>query len=346
MDKTLWKYLIKLQVKMLFNLSLFIFAFIFLFTFVDNMRRVPENCLYPILTGATLAICKSPIVFCDLFTYLYFISAVTVLWRLANSHEITVLKSIGKSPKQILHPFLGVGTIIGLFFIFAIHPACMYLSKNMNYIEHKLIDATESSEKDIWISKKDGNKEIIHISSFKDEINYISIFTNKESIFAHKLDIKDNSWKLYNGYINTQKGSYIFDEKILPSLMTIDDIKRFSVSCTKCSIYNLFSCLFDNGFSVTNLGIYIIQLNKILSNGLMLFIFAMIAALMCLPLSRYRTKTSISSGVIFVSIGSRVIIDLCENVGNTGAISPIFCIWAPVLAILFISSSLLIWKEA
>lgn len=346
MNKTVGKYLVKLQWKMLFGLSIFIFAFVFLFTFVDAMRRVPNYINFPIFVGGAISLIKTPIVFCELFIYVYFISAVIVLWNLANSQQITVLKSIGKSPKQILYPFLGVGAVIGTLFVFAVHPSCMYLSKHVKKIEHLMISEENEIRYNIWLSKKQNN-EIFYIDNFSGDIlKNVFIFKNGETTFSKeiKIDSTQDKWLLKDGYISGNKLE-IFSSKEIKSLISIDDIRKFSVSSDKSDIYEIVERLFDKNFYVVDLSKYVIQLNKILSNGIMLFIFAMVSAILCFPLNRYKTKTFISLGVIFTSVVTRLIMNLCENVGNSGIMSPLICIWAPILIFFLLSLSVLIWKE-
>lgn len=347
MDKTVGKYLIRLQGKMFLGLSAFIFAFVFLFTFVDAMRRVPNNVNFPILVGGAISLIKTPIVFCELFVYVYFISAVTVLWSLANSHQITVLKSIGKSPNQILYPFLNVGAVIGTLFVFAVHPSCMYLSKHVKQIEHLMIAEENEIRYNVWLSKKQSN-EVFYIDNFSgDVLKNVFIFKNGETVFSKevKVDSVRDKWLLKDGYVSGDKLE-LFSEKEIENLISIDDIRKFSVPSDKSGIYEIVDRLFDENFYVVDLDKYVIQLNKILSNGIMLFIFAMISAILCLPLNRYKTKTFMSLGVILTSVGTRLIMNLCENVGNAGIMSPLVCIWTPILVFFLLSLSVLIWKEA
>lgn len=340
------KHLIKMQLNVFSGISLFIFAFITLFSFVDTIRKIPKNFSSPVSSGLIISCCKALVLFNDVFGYIYFISAVIVLWKLANTHQITIMKTIGKSAKTIISPFLMLGTFISIFWIFSIHPACMYLAKNIKNIENTVLQKKVSPTFCTWIPKNGDSKEIIYIYNIVgDDIDGLSIFSESETIYASKTKIKNNIWELKDGYEIKKGNPSTFVTKSIPAPITKEDISRFSIPSEKCDIYDLVRYYFEKDLYSVDLSQYIIAFNKLLSSGFMLLIYAMIAASLCLPLNRYKTKTFLATGVISISVISRAILSVFESIGKAGGIPPVICVWAPVIAMFCISLSALIWRE-
>ncbi len=343
---TFLKYLVKLQLKVFLGISLFVFSFIGLFSLVDIIRKIPKDFSSPISSGLIIALCKSFILFNEVFGYVYFVSAVIVLWKLANTNQITIMKTIGKSARVIISPFLKLGLFISVFWILSIHPCCMYLSKNLKNIENILLQKKTPQTFCTWISKKGENKEIIYIYNIvNNDIDGLSIFYDKSTIYASKAKIKESVWELKDGYEIIKEEPRIFSEKNIKPPITIEEIFRFSVPSEKCDVYDLLKYYLEKDLYCVDLDRYIIAFNKLLASGFMLLIFAMIAAALCLPLNRYKTKTFLATCVISIAIISRTILSICESIGKVGVISPVVCVWAPVLAMFCFSLSALIWRE-
>lgn len=344
MNKTYFKYFLKIQLQIIAVVACFVIGFIFVFTFADTMRKIPESAPYPMLLCMYLSALRIPYTFCELFGYVYLIAATFSLWNLSQSHQITVLKSLGKSPKQILLPYFFLSFLMCIGFIFIFHPICNRAERLADY-QHKIYLSQSNMYSDnVWMKDKD---QVIYLGRFsKNNIENLLIkHQNGKSIYAESVAVTDNQWSLKNGYeLKDDKCTY-FDEKKITPVVVNEELELYSIPAHRCSIYSLIKCVFSQNSYATDIGKYVLNLNKIICNGLIFFLFSMIAAVVCLPLNRYKTKTFVSSTVIGFAVILRLINNICESMGTNGSLSPVLCVWIPMIIAFALSLSLLIWKE-
>ncbi|MDR0678163.1 MAG: LptF/LptG family permease, partial [Holosporaceae bacterium] len=105
MNKTLFKYIFKIQLKTMVFVSIAVFFLILLFDFAEVTRKYPISNMQETLFSIKLSLLRTPSIFCEILHYVYFITATFSLWNLCQSHQITIIKSSGRSPQQILYPF-------------------------------------------------------------------------------------------------------------------------------------------------------------------------------------------------------------------------------------------------
>ena len=141
MNRVLFGYIFKKQLKTIVFVSISVFSLILLFDFAEVSRKFPITSFSEILYALKLSLLRTPITFCEIINYVYFITATFSLWDLCRSHQITILKSIGKSPQQILFPFLSFSIFIGMCWLFVFHPVGIR-SENLY---RRAIEAKDSS---------------------------------------------------------------------------------------------------------------------------------------------------------------------------------------------------------
>ncbi len=345
MSKTFLKYFISMQLKIMFFVACFVIGFIFIFTFADMMRKIPYDAISPLSLCIYLSALRVPYTYCELVCYTYLIAATFSLWNLSQSHEITVLKSIGTSTHQILFPYFTLSFFIGISFIFIIHPLCVKVERFADYQEKIYLSKSSMSSKNVWMQN---TEKTIFIGKLSDShMNCLSIINNKknETLYADSVNIQNNDWQLLNGYILKNNKIETFKKKTIKELINKKTIDLYSIVPQRSSVYSLLKCLYAKESYATDIGRYILNLNKIISNGVVFFLFSMIAAIVCLPLNRYKTKTFVSGSVIGSAILLHLFNGICESMGNNGSLSPIICIWIPTIAAISLSLALLIWKE-
>jgi lipopolysaccharide export LptBFGC system permease protein LptF len=70
------------------------------------------------------------------------------------------------------------------------------------------------------------------------------------------------------------------------------------------------------------------------------------AAVICFPINRYKTRTNVAVKVIATSVLLRFANNILESLARAGLMSMPFACWAAVAALFCAAISLLIWKEA
>lgn len=347
MNKTFLKYFCRMQLHTMLLVAFSIAGFIFIFTFADTIRKIPTDADSPIFLCIYLSILRVPYTLCELLGYIYLIAATFSLWNLSQSHQITVLRSIGKSSRQILLPYFLLSCLIGILFVFVLHPLCIKTDKFADYQDKVYLSNSGLCSNSVWMNNT-REKKLIYFGKLcgnTSENLYITDDSASKDTYAECAIISGEKWLLKNGYTYDNKSYTYFDEKLIDAPVETAEVELYSVSPQQCDIYALLRCLYSEKSYATDVSNYVLNLNKILSMGVHFFLFSIIAALVCLPLNRYKTKTFVSGSIIGAAILLRLLNNICESMGSSGVLSPSFGIWLPNLLAFFMASALLIWKE-
>ncbi len=348
MSRVIFGYIFKKQLKTIIFVAVSVFFLISLFDFAEVSRKFPITNFLEVLYVLKLSLLRTPITFCEIINYVYFITATFSLWDLCRSQQITILKSVGKSPKQILIPFISFSMFIGMSWLFVFHPAGI---KSENLYKRAIEDNFSSSiekNNDIWIDfGKD--KYVVFIKTIdKNQLSGFYLFDLKknERIIAESGEINSNVVTLQNvsmlknGRFQNLESMKIFDN------ISSELIKLLSLPPHRHDIYSLYKVYKIQKQDKVNLRLYELALQKLLANCATFILFALIAAVICFPINRYKSKTNIAMKVIFSVLFLRFTNGLLESLAYAGIISVVLSSWAVVLVLIFLSIAILVWKEA
>ncbi|MDR2158067.1 MAG: LptF/LptG family permease [Holosporaceae bacterium] len=345
MTQTLFKYIFKMQLKAIIFVSVSVFFLILLFDFAEVTRKYPISNLDETVFSIKLSLLRTPSTFCEIFHYTYFITATFSLWNLCRSHQITILKSTGRSPQQILYPFLSFATFIALIWLFVMHPTGLFLETLYN----KSISSGTVSEtnRDVWIDFPPNNQMIFIKTIYGNKIEGLYIFDTKQGarIFARRASIEKSVWNLENvTTVNDDKITHVDAMKFF-SGVSLNLIKLISKSPRNHDVYYLYKIYKIQKKNQVTLRLYELELHKLLANCFSFILFALIAAIICFPINRYKTKTHIAIKVISTAIFLRFSNNMLESLAHGGAIPVQLACWAIMLILACISIAILIWRE-
>lgn len=349
MNRTLFKYILNMQLKAMIFVSFFVFCLIFLFDFAEVTRKFPISSVAETAFAIKLSFLRVPITFFEILHYIYFITATFSLWNLCRSNQITILKSTGKSPQQILYPFVSFAFFIALIWLFIVQPVGKisesYYNKNVSsdIVKH---DVNEN----IWIDYKKENKIIFvkKISNKMIEGLYVFNIKTNERIFAKQAIIKDDIWTLYDvTIINQNKVNNIqyVEKMMLLNNISYNLIKILAKPPKNHNIYQLYTIYSIQEYDKVLLGSYELELHKLLANCANFILFSLIAAIICFPINRYKTKTNIAIKVISSAIILRFLDNMLESLSYSGVVPVRLASWGAVLILIFISTAILVWRE-
>ncbi|MDR0753518.1 MAG: LptF/LptG family permease, partial [Holosporaceae bacterium] len=294
MNRILFKYIFQMQLKVTVFISISVFCLILLFDFAEMTRKYPISNVQETLFALKLSLLRSPSTFCEVLHYVYFIAATFSCWNLCQTHQITTLKSIGKSPRQILYPFFSFAIFIATIWLLAIHPMGLFLES----LYHKNISHNASSEINcnVWIDYSQNNQMIFikKICANKIEGLYVFNVKNSQRIFAQQALLEEDSWTLKNVTLVDQDDIKNIDTLKTFSMVSMDLIKLLAKSSAKQDIYGLYRIYKIREKDRTALKSYELELHKLLANCYSFILFALIAATICFPVIRYKTKTTIT----------------------------------------------------
>lgn len=348
MNRTLFKYIFLVQTKAMLFVSFFLFGLIFLFDFAEITRKFPISSFQETIFALELSFYKVPITFCEVLCYAYFITATFSLWSLCHSNQITIMKSIGKSPQQILFPFIIFAIFMALTWLFVAHPLGQ-LSEE--YYERKILkNENYQSEinENIWIDYGKKN-QIIFIKKISNNllegIHIFDIFKNYR-IFAQNGTMKNGLLILKNVVIIENGTLKNLNETTIYNGISNELIQILSKPPQKQNIYQLYAIYNIQNQNNVVLKIYELELHKLIVTCVSFILFSLFAAIICFPINRYKSKTNIALKVISLAIFLRFSNNILESFAYSGVLSIICATWSMTIVLISLSIAILIWKEA
>lgn len=335
-----------MQLKAMIFVSIFVFCLILLFDFAEMTRKHPISNVSETLFAIKLSLLRTPSTFCEIFHYVYFITATFSLWNLCQSNQITILKAAGKSPQQILYPFFCFAVLMAVMWLFIAHP--MGLLAEVAYNKNISADASAEVNSDVWIDCSTNNNRMIFMKNICDgKIEGLGIFNvnDGQRIFAQQALVKEASLILKNVTLINGDGMKNVDT-IEIFIVSSDLIKLLSKSPKKQDIYYLYKVYRIQKKDSVTLKSYELELHRLLSNCYNFILFALAAAIICFPVNRYKTKTNIAIKVISISIFLKFTNNMLESLAYSGAVPVQFACWSILLTLTCILIAILIWKEA
>lgn len=335
-----------MQLKSMLFVSFFMLGLIFLFDFAEVTRKYPISDLQQITFAIKLSLLKVPLTFCEILHYIYFLTATFSLWHLCTSNQMTILKSSGRSPQQILRPFLSFAACIAALWLLVLHPCGNIMEEKYRNIVNP---NTQEANRNIWIDYHKNNQLIFLESISNRDINGLYIFNTipNQRIFAQSATIDRDMWNLKNITIvdcNTNKTSHennlVLHNKVSNALINL--LKK---PPEKHDVYSLRNVYKIQKKDKVELRLYVFVLHKLLATCLYFVLFALIAATICFPISRYRTRTGIAAEVILIAMFLRFISNIIDSLVKTSIVDAVLGAWAVVAIATLITLSILTWRE-
>jgi lipopolysaccharide export LptBFGC system permease protein LptF len=225
------------------------------------------------------------------------------------------------------------------------HPTGLFLETLYN----KSISSGTVSEtnRDVWIDFPPNNQMIFIKTIYGNKIEGLYIFDTKQGarIFARRASIEKSVWNLENvTTVNDDKITHVDAMKFF-SGVSLNLIKLISKSPRNHDVYYLYKIYKIQKKNQVTLRLYELELHKLLANCFSFILFALIAAIICFPINRYKTKTHIAIKVISTAIFLRFSNNMLESLAHGGAIPVQLACWAIMLILACISIAILIWRE-
>lgn len=347
MKTTLFKYIFKMQLKTMLFVSFFVFCLILLFDFAEVTRKFPISSLEQTLFAIKLSFLRTPNTFFEILHYMYFITATLSMWHLISSNQITILKSVGRSPQQILYPFIIFASCLSFCWLFIFHPLGNYTEEAYNTLAGSgQIDRNEN----VWVDSSDTDNHLIfirQISGNKIDGFYLFDTLGNKRIFAQNAVVEKDRWalsdvKVVDCKLNTTKNLDTFSIRNKVSHHLIDLLSKSPRKQSIYTLYNIYRIQKENSVS---LALYEFELHSLLANCAHFILFALIAAAICLPINRYKTRTSLAMQIIIIAVILRFFNSMLGSLMHTGILNAVLAAWAVVLTAMFITIGVLVWKE-
>ena len=353
MIKTFEKYLIKLFIKKVMNISLIFFSLIFIlsvFEEISYFKDINVNFYYPFLLTA---LNTSSALF-EIFPFIFLISTQFFFLELINKNELEVLKVNSLNNFKVIKLlfftsfFLGI-LLVSVFYNFSSSLKFIYLDLKNNYSDDDKYLAVVT-ENGLWI-KDEIDKNIYIIQANKIEGNYlenVSIFrfnnefNLNEVIEADKIDTSNFEWIVYEPTISINNKSTKLTENI--NILTHFDALKIKSMFRNLSSLNLLELIKlkkdykSLGYSTGEINSH---LNKLYSFPAFLTIMTILASIIMLNIKKSKPAIFHILLGVFLSVTIYYFYFLFTLLGENGKIPVFISIWSPLLILsLFITIGL------
>ena len=332
---------------------------VYLLDTIELIRRT-QRFEIPMVVLLKLSAFKVPHLTLELIPFVVLFAGMLSFWRLARSHELTVIRAAGVSVWQFLLPVIAVALAIGAVRVAVLDPVAAALYARYETLEAEQLRGRTSrlavSPTGFWLRQADGaGNSIVHalrVASREMEL-YDVIIWNFEGTdrFAGRIDAKSarlepGAWVLQGATINRpERPSRHEDSLRVPTDMTPERIQDAFASPDTISFWDLpgfIRTLEAAGFPAQR---HRLHFQRLLASPLLLAAMVLIAATVSLRPPRRggalaMAVTGIAAGFLLFFVSN-----LVAALGLSRAIPVDLAAWTPAAVTSLLGVSLLLHFE-
>jgi len=333
---------------------------VFLFDLIELLRRAAT------LPNATLGIVirlsllKQPKLAQEMVPFVVLFSAMIAFFRLARSHELTVVRAAGVSVWQFLLPVMVDVALIGAFTLTVVNPVSAVLYARYEQLEAQIFRGQSSlmvvSSAGVWLRQAEGGtNSVVHatrvnpatmrlqdvmILTFEGEDKFLGRIDAKEA------DLKSGYWLVHDASVMVPgQPPHIEKEYELPTEMTRERILDGFGAPETISFWDLpgfIRTLEAAGFSATRHRLY---WQRSIAGPLLLLAMVLIAATFSLRPPRRGGAIRLMTGGIGTGFVLFFVSNLVAALGQAGSIPVLLAAWAPAIVSSLLGTTMLLHLE-
>ena len=350
MNQIIINYILKNFLKTIFVFVLVFYCFgviLNLFEEIEFFKNLNVSFVMPLMLTSIYI----PSMIIVLLPFIVFLSSMWFMIKLRNNNDLLTLKVFGFSNLKIFLILATTSFILGLLVLLTVNPISSsmskYYEKTKSNFSRDIDHLITFNKNGLWIKENyNGIKRIISAARTKDKnLENISIFhldeksILKEKIIAKQANIESNNWILTDVSVLKPQNGIIVEQKLdqfnISSSYNFKKINSLFKNFNTMSFIDLilnYEYLLNNGYNKTFLNE---SLHTMLSMPFFLFLMTALAAVFTMN----TLKKSDNIRFIIIGLVTSLVIfyfkDLSLALGQTGKISLIFSVWAPVIALTF-----------
>ena len=336
---------------------------VYLFDTIELIRRT-QRIDVPLAMLLKLAGFKLPHLATELVPFVVLFAAMLCFWRLARSHELTVIRASGVSIWQFLLPVMAVAIVIGAFRVGVVNPIAAALYTRYETLEGELLRGRTSalavSPTGFWLRQADrsGNSVIhaLRVASREMELHDVIVWSFERGAesadrFAGRIDarsgrLENGAWILTDAWISQpERPARHVDSVRVDTDMTPERIQDAFAAPETISVWELpafIRTLEVAGFTALR---HRLHLQRLLASPLLLGAMVLIAASVSLRPPR-RGGTMLMA---VVGVGAGFVLFFVSNLvaalGLSRAIPVDLAAWAPAAFTALLGTALLLHLE-
>ena len=317
-----------------------------LLTELDFFKDINIEIYFPLF----LSLLNSPAMLFEMLPFIFLVTTQLFFIKLFNNNEIEVFKYSGLKNTKIIFILSIISILTGLFastlfYNFSSNFKNIYLKLKSQYTADGKYLAV-ITKNGLWI-KDIANKKILIINSSEINNNYLidnfitefnEDYTVLRNIKSPKIDITNNEWLVFNAKI-FKKNNYEIQEFLkLKTNFDLDRIQSLYSNLSSLNIFQLYE-LRENykklNYSVTEVEL---QLLKLVSYPLYLFLITVFASLIMLRIKRLENTTYKIALGLFFSVIIYYINNFFLVLGSSEKIPLVFSVFFPLTIFVLINS--------
>jgi len=351
--KTYTKFLVYGFIKSFFNVFLVMITLVFILNIIKEIEFFSNkevNSLYPIY----LSLMNSPSITFEMFPFIFLIATQFFFLKLFDNDEINIFKYSGLKNIKIINILSFISFFIGIFTITVFYSLSSnlqhyYLQVKNQFSNDKLYLAV-INKNGLWIKDIVENKTSI-INSSKINNNFLTDtfittfdkdFKLIRSLKSNKIDIKNNTWLIYDATIFkdniSQKRDLIkfksnFNQKRIESLFS----NLSSLSLLK--LIDLRQNYKSLNYSTVDVDM---QIYKVATYPLLLVIMTILSSIIMLNTKKSSSKVLKIIIGLFFSVAIYYINNFFNVMGSTEKLPLMISVWTPIIFLSLINFIMLV----
>lgn len=333
---------------------------IFMIDFVELLRQSSKTGNVPLGTLTVLAILRLPAYTEFLLPFAILVGSIAALLLLSRKSELAVMRAGGMSAWQYLRPGLVVAFILGLFAILVYNP----LAATARATSEKLAAETfgrdaklfRSDAEGIWLRQNGPDGESVISALFSESkrlsLGIVTVFLfDRDGAFIGRVDaqsaeLKRGYWVLKEAVVGMANqapddvGTYLVPTHLTPE--RVREALGNVISVSFWQLPKLIEHAEKAGISSHRLQV---QYEILLSRPWLCLAMVLLAA--TVSLRSFRSggiQTMVVTGMIG-GFGFFLMAEVSRQIGNAGMAPPWAAVWIPTLAVILVTTTVLLHQE-
>ena len=310
-----------------------------------------------------LTLLQSPSIILLLLPFCFLFGVLAAFVNLNRRSELIAMRAAGISAWRFIFPAAAAAAAIGVLTVVALNPIASALNAEFQRREAAMMDSYlgDSGPKPVWLRQGDGRTQVIihgrqrapgvgirllDVSLFRYTVRADGHLYFRQRVDAKEAVLKNGQW-LLNGARSAEPGaqSEQYGAYSIPS--TLDEttaLERFAAPAA-VPFWNLPGIIARTeraGFSATG---YRLQFDQLLATPLMFAGMSVLAAAFSLRLMRLGGLARLAGAAVGLGFVIFFLNQLCNSLGKSDVIPPLFAAWTPPLLALLSGFTLLCYTE-
>ena len=349
-------------------LSIFTLAIV-LVDVVEQLRTVGGDVELTPLQALGLSLMKLPMLIEQTLSFAVLTAAIIAYSRLNRRAELSVIRASGVSAWRFLTPAMLIAGCAGLITSLALNPLGASLNKSFVAERARLLNVETpqivSSDREIWLRQGDESSQtVIHAKRVENNGAVLAdvklleeqrIFENGRPTdayaFVRRIDadrakLLNGFWQL-EGIVENVKGSPPIRREYLsiPTNLDADKLLNEFASPNTIGFWTLPGFIKQTRAAGLDASRYSMRFHALIAAPVLFIAMALIGAIVCLRLARLGGTSRLIATGGGAAVGLFFVTQLASSLGSAGAVTPVVAAWSPALFALFVSLTILAYRE-